>query len=227
MIKSIRLFKRRPDMSVQAFQEYWLNIHGPLVAKVPGLKRCVQSHALVQGYGKGDLLFDGIDERWFASAQAIEAVRKSPQAEAVVRDEATFLDCSRTVLMYVDVFVIKDGPVPENAVKNIELVNRRPGMAVPAFQRYWREIHGPIAARIPVIRRYEQNHLASIAYSGASTPLYDGLAITWFDSTVEMRRGAATLEYAATRRDEANFLSPGHLPIIITREHLLPPANTP
>jgi len=214
-------------MSVQAFQEYWLNIHGPLVAKVPGLKRCVQSHALVQGYGKGDLLFDGIDERWFASAQAIEAVRKSPQAEAVVRDETTFLDRSRTVLMHVDVFVIKDGSIPENAVKNIEFVNRRPGMAVPAFQRYWREIHGPIAARIPVIRRYEQNHLALTAYSGASTPLYDGLAITWFDSTVEMRRGAATLEYAATRRDEANFLSPGHLPIIITREHLLPPANTP
>jgi len=214
-------------MSVQAFQEYWLNIHGPLVAKVPGLKRCVQSRALVQGYGKGDLLFDGIDERWFESAQVIEAVRKSPEAEAVVRDEATFLDCSRTVLMYVDVFVIKDGPVPENAVKNIEFVNRRPGMAVPAFQRYWREIHGPIAARIPVIRRYEQNHLASTAYAEASTPPYDGLAITWFDSTAEMRRGAATPEYVATRGDEANFLSPGHLPIIITREHLLPPANTP
>jgi uncharacterized protein (TIGR02118 family) len=112
-------------------------------------------------------------------------------------------------------------------VKNIEFVNRRPGMGVPAFQRYWREIHGPIASRIPVIRRYEQNHLASSAYSGDSTPLYDGLAITWFDSTAEMRRGAATPEYAATRVDEANFLSPGHLPIIITREHLLPLANTP
>jgi uncharacterized protein (TIGR02118 family) len=227
MIKSIRLFKRKPDMSVQAFQDYWLNVHGPLVAKVPGLKRCVQSHALVQGYGKGDLLFDGIDERWLEFAQTTEAVRKSPEAEAVVEDETTFLDCSRTVLMHVDVFVIKDGPIPENAVKNIEFVNRRPGMAVPTFQRYWREIHGPIAARIPVIRRYEQNHLASTAYSGASTPLYDGLAITWFDSTAQMRRGAATPEYAATRGDEANFLSPGHLPIIITREHLLPPANAP
>ena len=227
MIKSIRLFKRKPGMSIQAFQEHWLNIHGPLVAKVPGLQRCVQSHALVQGYAKGDLLFDGIDERWFEAPQVIEAARKSPEVEAVVRDEATFLDCSRTVLMHVDVFVIKDGPIPENAVKNIEFVNRRPGMAVPAFQRYWRGIHGPIAARIPVIRRYEQNHLASSAYSGDPIPLYDGLAITWFDSTAEMRQGAATPEYAATRDDEANFLSPGHLPIIITREHLLPPANTP
>jgi len=227
MIKSIRLFKRKPGMSVQAFQEHWLNLHGPLVAKVPGLKRCVQSHALVQGYGKGDLLFDGIDERWFWSPQVLQAVCKSPEGEAVVRDEATFLDCSRTVLMRVDVFVIKDGPIPENAIKNIEFVNRRPGMAVPAFQRYWREIHGPIASRIPVIRRYEQNHLASTAYAKDPTPLYDGLAITWFDSTADMRRGAATPEYAATRVDEANFLSSGHLPIIITREHLLPLPNIP
>jgi uncharacterized protein (TIGR02118 family) len=227
MIKSIGLFKRKPGMSVQAFQEHWLNLHGPLVAKLPGLKRCVQSHALVQGYGKGDLLFDGIDERWFESPQVMQAVRKSPEAEAVVRDEASFLDCSRTVLMRVDVFVIKDAPIPGNAVKNIEFVNRRPGMAVPAFQRYWREIHGPLASRIPVIRRYEQNHLTSTAYAEDSTRLYDGLAITWFDSTAEMRRGAATPEYAATRADEANFLSPGHLPIIITREHLLPLSNSP
>jgi uncharacterized protein (TIGR02118 family) len=226
MIKLITLLKRKPGISVQAFQEHWLNIHGPLVCKAPGLQRYVQSHALVQGYAKGDLLFDGIDERWFASPQVMRAFCKSPEAEAVERDAATFLDCSRTVVMHVDVFVIKDAPIPQNAVKNIEFVNRRPGMALPAFQRYWREIHGPIASRIPVIRRYEQNHLAASAYAEEAGPLYDGLAITWFDSTAEMRRGAATPEYAATRVDEANFLPPGHLPIIITREHLLPLSNT-
>jgi hypothetical protein len=36
-----------------------------------------------------------------------------------------------------------------------------------------------------------------------------------------MRSGAATVEYAATRADEANFLPGGHLPIIITREHVV------
>ena len=226
MIKLITLLKRKPGISVQAFQQHWLNVHGPLVGKAPGLQRYVQSHALIQGYGKGDLLFDGIDERWFGSPQVMQTFCKSPEAEAAGRDAATFLDCSRTVVMRVDVFVIKDGPIPENAVKNIEFVNRRPGMALPEFQRYWREIHGPIAARIPVIRRYEQNHLVSSAYAEDAAPPYDGLAVTWFDSTADMRRGAATREYAATRVDEANFLPPGHLPIIITREHLLPPSST-
>jgi uncharacterized protein (TIGR02118 family) len=226
MIKLITLLKRKPGISVQAFQEHWLNIHGPLAGKAPGLQRYVQSHALVQGYRKGDLLFDVIDERWFASPEVMQAFSKSPEAEAAVGDAATFLDCSRTVVMRVDVFVIKDGPIPENAVKNIEFVNRRPGMAVPAFQHYWREIHGPIASRIPVIRRYEQNHLASSAYAEYAAPPYDGLAVTWFDSTADMRRGTATPAYAATRLDEANFLPPGHLPIIITREHQLPLSST-
>ena len=226
MIKLITLLKRKPGTSVQGFQEHWLNVHGPLVARAPGLKRYVQSHALIQGYRKGDLLFDGIDERWFQSPQTMQAFCQSPEAKAAVRDAATFLDDSRTLAIRVDVFVIKDGPIPESAVKNIEFVNRRPGMALPAFQRYWREIHGPIASRIPVIRRYEQNHLTLSAYAQDATPPYDGLAVTWFDSTSEMRRGAATPEYVATRLDEANFLPPGHLPIIITREHLVPPSST-
>jgi uncharacterized protein (TIGR02118 family) len=225
MIKSITLLKRKPGISVQAFQDHWLNVHGPLVAKAPGLNRYVQSHALIQGYGKGDLLFDGIEERWFDSPQVMQAFCTSPDAEAAIRDAATFLDGSRTIVMRVDVFVIKDGAIPKNAVKNIEFVNRRPGMTLPAFQRYWREIHGPIASRISVIRRYEQNHLTLSEYAEDAVPAYDGLAVTWFDSTDEMRRGASTPEYTATRLDEAKFLPPGHLPIIITREHVFPPST--
>jgi len=115
----------------------------------------------------------------------------------------------------------QDGAVPANAVKNIEFVNRRAGMALEPFRSYWRNVHGPLAAKISSIRRYEQNHLALGEYEKAASPPYDGLAITWFASTAEMRSGAATAEYAATRADEANFLPGGHLPIIITREHVV------
>src|SRR5208282_5832114 len=112
-------------------------------------------------------------------------------------DESAFLDRSRTVVMPVDVYVIKDGTVPDDAVKNIEFVNRRPGMALEPFRSYWRNIHGPLAAKIPVIRRYEQNHLALSEHQNSPAPPYDGLAITWFPSTADMRRGTTTPEYAA------------------------------
>ena len=52
MDKVITLLKRRPDLSVEAFQEHWRTRQGPLLAKLPGLRRYVQSHALLQGYRK-------------------------------------------------------------------------------------------------------------------------------------------------------------------------------
>ena len=44
--------------------------------------------------------------------------------------------------------ISKDGIIPDSdsAVKNIEFVNRRPGMALEPFRAYWRNVHGPLAA---------------------------------------------------------------------------------
>jgi hypothetical protein len=36
-----------------------------------------------------------------------------------------------------------------------------------------------------------------------------------------MKAGTTTPEYVATRADEPRFLPDGHLPIIITREHVV------
>jgi uncharacterized protein (TIGR02118 family) len=156
---------------------------------------------------------------WFDSTQDYETCLGSPQFAAARADEQNFLDAGRTVVMPVDVHVIKDGRIPDNAVKNVEFVNRRPGMALEPFRAYWRNVHGPLASTIPVMHRYEQNHLALSEYQKGADPPYDGLAITWFASTADMKRGTTTPAYAATRADEVNFLPDGHLPIIVTREH--------
>jgi len=49
------------------------------------------------------------------------------------------------------------------------------------------------------------------------------VAITWFDDTQAMRASAATAQYARVRADEANFIAPGEIPIIITTEHVIVP----
>lgn len=218
MIKIVTLLKRHARCPVEDFQRSWRDLHGPLVAQAQGLRRYVQSHALLQGYRKADLLFDGIEEMWFESADDWQRFENAALQDGLQRLAGDMLDESRTVVMPVDVIVAKDGIVPAGAVKNIEFVNRKADMPLPEFRRYWREVHGPLASRIPVIRRYEQNHLMLDAYGRQSAPAYDGLAITWFDSTAEMKRGATTQAYADTRADEPNFLPPVHLPIIITRE---------
>src|SRR5690606_13025612 len=125
------------------------------------------------------------------------------------------------IVMPVEALVIKDGPTPPDGVKNIEFVNRRPGMPLETFRDYWRKVHGPLASRISLMRRYEQNHLLLDEYDGGRVPRFDGLAITWFDYTDDMKRGTQPAIYAETRADEANFLPDGHLPFIVTREHVI------
>ena len=221
MFTIVRLLKRKFGMSVEEFQRHLQSTYGPMVATGPGLRRYVQSPALPQGYSKGELLFDAITEMWFDSAAAYKNFLDSRAWSRASADEGLFLDRSRTVVMPVDVYVIKDGAIPHNAVKNIEFVNRRPGMPLGPFQDYWRDVHGPLASRIPVICRYEQYHLAKSGYEANRQPAYDGLAVTWFSSTADMKAGTTTPEYAATRADEPHFLPDGHLPIIITREDVI------
>lgn len=225
MYKVIELLKRSAGFSIEDFHRRWLDRHGPVRSTLPGLRRYVQSHTLLKGYSKGELLFDGIHEMWFDDKDAFEAARTSAAWRTAQEDMAVFVDASRTILMRVDVYVITDGDIPKNAVKNIEFVNRRPGMELDGFRAYWTDVHGPLAATIPPLRRYEQNHLARDSYD-AGEPPFDGLAITWFESTDAMKEGTKTPEYRKTRADEPHFLPDGHLPIIITREHVVYPPRT-
>jgi uncharacterized protein (TIGR02118 family) len=216
-MKLVVVVKRKPGMPVEAFQEYWRVRHPAVVTKLAGLRRYVQSHTLLSGYRKGEPACDGIAELWFESADALRALRGTPEQLAVDADEEHFLDRAATTVLVVEDHVVKDGPAPANGVKNVELIRHRPDLSIEDFQRYWRQTHGPIAARIPQIRRYVQSHVAPSAYAKGRTPAWDGFAMTWFDDTSAMRAAATTEAYRATRADEPNFLA-GELPFVITRE---------
>lgn len=220
MYKIITLLKRRPDLSVTDFHSYFRNIHGPIGCSHPDIKRYVQSYTLLQGYSKGELLYDAISELWFESADAYESYKQHPQTVCIMEDGANFLDVTKVVTMPVEVHVMKDGAVSGGA-KSIEFVNRRTDMPLDEFRRYWREHHGPLACHIKEFKRYEQNHLRLEAYNSKREPAFDGLAVTWFESTDDMKKTVGTPAYNETRDDEANFLRAGHLPFIITTETVL------
>ena len=223
VVKAVSFFKRKAGMAVDDFQAYWRRRHPDAVLRLPGIRRYVQSHTRPAAYARGEPIYDGIAELWFEDTRAMHALRGTPAMAAVEADEAVFIDRATMRLLLTEEHVIKDGPAVPGAAKNVEFVNRKPSMAVEDFQRYWREIHGPLAATIPVIRRYVQSHVRLAAYEGGRAPVYDGLAITWFDDTAAMRASAATAEYARTRADEPNFIAAGAAPFIITTEHAIVP----
>lgn len=223
MVKAVSFFKRKAGMPVEEFQAYWLRDHPAVVVRLPGVRRYVQSHTLLAGYRKGEPIYDGIAELWFEDTKALHALRGTKEMEAVAADEAVFIDRGTMGLILTEEHVIKDGPAPPGGAKNVEFVTRKPGLAVDEFQRYWRETHGPLAAQIPMIRRYVQSHTRPSAYERGRTPAYDGVAITWFDDTPAMRASAGTAQYARVRADEPSFIAPGDAPFIITTEHVIVP----
>ena len=221
MIKLVTYFKRKAPLSPEAFQAEWRGAHVDKALRIPGLRGYVQSHVLLSGYRKGEPFCDGIAELWFADRAALEQARASATFEDARADADRFRSPDTAVLLLTVEHLIKDGAKPRDGVKNVELVVRRRDLAVQEFHRYWREHHGPLAARIAPIRRYVQSHSVDDPASRA----YDGIASTWFDDTAAMRTSATTEEYRLTREDEPNFVT-GHLSFVITREYVAmePPA---
>ena len=98
------------------------------------------------------------------------------------------------------------------------LLTRKPGTEVAAFQQYWREHHGPLAAKIPQARRYLQCHVRPFGYADGRAPRYDGVAEMWFENFEAVRDSGTTEEYRAVRLDEPKFLAIP-FPFLIASEH--------
>jgi uncharacterized protein (TIGR02118 family) len=73
---------------------------------------------------------------------------------------------------------------------------------------YWRDTHGPIAAKIPGLRRYVQNHAVG---SPDGTLPFLGTATIEFDDSAAFAAAAASPEFATTVADVGNFADPDRL----------------
>ncbi len=106
-------------------------------------------------------------------------------------------------------------------VKLIAFFKRKPGISVEEFGRHWRTRHAELVVRQTGLRRYVQNHTLPSGYRSerrSAEPDFDGVAEAWFDDTQAMRDLAPSPEYAAVRADEANFIDPASMGVVLTDE---------
>jgi uncharacterized protein (TIGR02118 family) len=221
VIKAVIFFKRKPGMSVEAFQEHWRTRHADIIARLPGIRRYVQNHTLASGYRKGEPVYDGVAESSFDDTQAMKALLGTPQYGAVLADEPNFIDAATMGSVITDEHLVKDGRASGEALKNIGFVKRRPDMPIDEFFRYWRDVHGPLCAASPAVRRYVQNHTRRSIYQSGRTPAWDGVAMTWFDSSEALRAAAASEDFARLRDDVAKFMAADQSPFVLAREHVV------
>ena len=96
LLKAIFLLKRKPDMSVAAFQDYWINGHAPQIPTDAGIVRYVQCHQAPELYNNGEgPAYDGVAELSFADYAAFEAYWTSERIQAIfAADAPRFLDAA-------------------------------------------------------------------------------------------------------------------------------------
>ena len=92
MVKLVYCVRRKPGLSREEFIRYWAEVHAPIGARIPGLRKLVHSYALA---APGDIRpadFDGMAELWFDDERAIIEARHSAEWAASTDDEANFVD---------------------------------------------------------------------------------------------------------------------------------------
>ncbi len=118
-------------------------------------------------------------------------------------------------------------------VRLIYCLRRKEGMSLQEFQRYWREVHGPLVekhAQALRIRRYVQVHTLDTPLNealgrqrGCQVEPYDGVAELWWDSLEEFQAAAQTEEGRAAARqlaeDEARFIDVARSTIFLAQEN--------
>lgn len=102
MVKLVYCITRRRGMTLEEFSRYWREVHGPIGRRIPGLRRLVQSHRVLDPAEMAFPGFDGVAELWFDDLSALEVARRSPEWQASSADEANFIDRSRTALFVTE-----------------------------------------------------------------------------------------------------------------------------
>ena len=162
---------------------------------------------LSQGVGAGDMIHLTHSSGYRAHEPIYDAVIETSDVGRAVPND--LVDDAGSGSLDVEEVVIVDGAAPPDGVTVFYFLNRLPGMERSEFQHYWRGHHGPIASRVPGVRRYVQNHVVG------DEGVYDGVAQTSFDALDAMRTSAGSAELALTRADEPNFMVSGRLPFVI------------
>ncbi len=105
MIKLVYCITKKPELSQQEFSRYWKEVHGPLGARIPGLRKLVQSHVLpVDGMRPPD--FDGMAELWFDDLESLLEARSSPEWAASTAVEDKFVDRWGVALLVTEEYQI-------------------------------------------------------------------------------------------------------------------------
>ena len=166
MIRLVFVLRRKAEMSLNEFHDYWLNKHAPLVASFTNdlnILRYVQTHTLEdpansaaqQARGNMEPHYDGVAELWWSTEAELEAAIASDAGQAagaaLLEDEAKFIDLPQSPLWFAYEYP-QVNPSPENIVARVKSnvvrvffpLRHQQQLSEEEARHYWLTQHGPI-----------------------------------------------------------------------------------
>jgi EthD domain len=217
--------RRLPHLTRDAFQAYWFDVHGPLVAAhaaTLGVVRYQQVHTRHETRAPCVPCFDGMAELW------IDPARRSTDAGAVaaasavlLEDERTFIDHAASPVWIAEEDVRLVGPT--TGLRMTATLRRNPAITRQQFRHHWRDLHGPWAMRHPEVfgfRHYVQLHTPpdaddnALARARRSPPAFDGVSEIFRDPPTASPDVVAGLRQEF-HEDEQRFLDIDASPVFL------------
>jgi hypothetical protein len=166
MIRLVFALRKKPELSREEFQAYWLQQHAPLVASFStdlNILRYVQTHTLSipgnesaqKARGNMEPEYDGVAELWWTSEAALTEQGQSDAARAasaaLLEDEKTFIDLPNSPLWFAYEYP-QINPCPENITASVKSniarvffpLRHQTHITEADARHYWLTHHGPI-----------------------------------------------------------------------------------
>jgi uncharacterized protein (TIGR02118 family) len=99
--KVVYAMYKKQGKSSEEFGRCWKETRAPLAKEMPGLKEYVQNHALSDPEGN-ELPYDGFEELYFESQEAIVEALATSEGEATLGDMANFCEMEKTLGVAVE-----------------------------------------------------------------------------------------------------------------------------
>jgi uncharacterized protein (TIGR02118 family) len=216
MIVRTGVLRRRPDMDLDTFKRHWRDQHGPLAAKMPGLRRYEQNlvidrSQLAIDHARGGWNVDGFSQLWFDDIEAMRATTKTPEFAPTVPDIDRFVGEIKLVVCQPNVVVpLKQDP--GSLIKRMSILRRRPDIDAARFRDEWFGFHAEAVSRFPGLAGYTQNLVidrGSDLFNSApyeEVPI-DGIVEMWFPNQASLEFAFRSREADVSQRHALDFIA--------------------
>ena len=215
-VKIIRLVKRRADLTLAQFKDYWLTrhaLHERRAIETTPLQKVVASIATGEVALGGTVSpFDGMVALHFGSLEDARAAMSGPGTAAMREDAKNFVDPRSSPQIFADEYLVSEkedasGTIRRSGqLKTIRTMSRRRDLTHAQFKDYWLNQHSRLEREV-IETTSMQRIVASFALpENPVAPEFDGLAELYFAKVEDIRAMFAGPVPAMMRKDEENFV---------------------